>query len=113
MYKTKKTSLSLYNVDRQVYLLGAAYAETHTLYPNHKVEQSLPTCGFHLLKFAAVILYNFSIVAQVFPETTLCHFLHAQTAPGCVGVGTEAVHPVGLGVDEVGLTVGVPGMPIQ
>ena len=54
-----------------------------------------------------MIPYCFWMDSQVLPLVTLCHLLHAQTDPGCVGVGTlgQAV-VVGLGG-----SVEVPGMP--
>lgn len=48
------------------------------------------------------------MVSQVFPLTTLCQFLQAQTAPGCVGVGA-LVQPAVVVV--VVVLVGVPGTP--
>jgi hypothetical protein len=102
----------------KVFINLITYLLTQTEYPNHNVWHALPTLGFHLLKFAFVMLYCFTIVSHVFPLTTLCHFLHPQTAPGCVGVGADGLH-VGFGVADgfldvgVGFLVGVPGIPMQ
>lgn len=87
------------------------HMRTQTLYPSHSVAQSLPTPGFHLLKLATEMLYSIWMLAQVSPLTTLCHFLHEQETPGCVGVGA-LVQPGFVAVVVVaGGSVGVPGIP--
>jgi hypothetical protein len=50
------------------------------------------------LKLAALMPYCLWMLSHVLPSTTICHLLHAQMAPGCVGVGALVQPAVVVGV---------------
>lgn len=67
-----------YNPRTAVYVYSIA---THAYVLAHKPAHVLPTAGFHLVKFAVVILYFAEMVAQVSPLTTKWKVLQLVVIP--------------------------------
>lgn len=94
---TTTTVIYAYNIAMHAYVLA------------HKPAHALPTAGFHLVKFAVVILYFAETVAQVSPLATKWKVLQLVVIPVWYGVGVATPLP-GLVVVAGALVVVVVGV---